>query len=276
MINAGVIVATSLVDGDSSEEKIAGILEKLAVYTGHRLSIDQGVYESEKTTGHRNRAIAHLLRNYGILEGDPEQPLDAYFQQCSILGNARDLALVGATLANDGVNPITGVRALQSHKVSRLLSAMSQLLELTISLMSDNKSVLFANTKKHYQFTRFLQRRLEQADLPGVMEYDDLELALEQAGEYLLSDSPCSSYRTEGVADLTEQPLCRNVVAEELALLESLLEKENYKAGQRICHEGEEAERLFFPYQRAGQRLDTTGPQAPPPTQCFSGRLGIQ
>jgi glutaminase len=403
MINAGAIVATSLVKGDNSEEKIARILEKFAAYTGHGLSVDQAVYASEKTTGHRNRAIAHLLRNYDILAGDPEQPLDAYFQQCSILVNARDLALMGATLANDGVNPITGVRALQSPKVSRVLSvmatcgmydysgnwiynvgmpaksgvgggvvavlpgqlglavfsprldpkgnsvrgiavcealsrdfglhmlrvtrttnasvirasytgdqvhsklnrdmrssafleqqgeviqileltgelmfvsaeliatqavksmenkriliidlsrvtsidqsAMSQLLELTICLMRDNKSVLFANTKNHYHFTRFVQRGLGQANLPGVLEYDDLDLALEQAEEHLLSDSPYSSYRTTGVADLREQPLCRNFDTEELALLESLLEKENYKAGQRICHEGEKAERLFF------------------------------
>mgnify|MGYP001825625193 FL=1 len=125
-------------------------------------------------------------------------------------------------------------------------SAMSQLLELTISLTRDNKNVLFANTKNHYHFTRFLQRGLAQADLPGVMEYDDLDLALEQAEEYLLRDSPYSSYRTQGVADLREQPLCHNFDAEELALLESLLKKENYTAGQRICHEGEKADRLFF------------------------------
>ncbi|MGB5440659.1 MAG: glutaminase A [Gammaproteobacteria bacterium] len=125
MINAGAIVATSLVDGDDGDARIKRILEKFARYTGRNLDIDEAIYRSEKTTGHRNRAIAHLLRNYDILENDPEDPLDAYFRQCSILVNARDLALMGATLANDGVNPVTGVRALESAKVPRVLSVMA-------------------------------------------------------------------------------------------------------------------------------------------------------
>lgn len=125
MINAGAIVATSLVKGNDADAKLNRILDKFAKYTGTRLGVDQAIYQSEKTTGHRNRAIAHLLRNYEILHGDPEQPLDAYFRQCSILVTARDLAVMGATLANDGVNPITAVRALDSAKVPRVLSVMA-------------------------------------------------------------------------------------------------------------------------------------------------------
>ncbi len=125
MINAGAIVATSLVRGDDSEAKLQRILDRFAAYTGRELTVNEDIYRSEKDTGHRNRAIAHLLRNYEILEGDPEQPLDAYFRQCSIEVTARDLALMGAALANDGVNPITGVRALQSSKVPRVLSVMA-------------------------------------------------------------------------------------------------------------------------------------------------------
>jgi len=125
MINAGAIVATSLVKGETGEAKLKRILEKFANYTGRMLEVDEAIYQSEKTTGHRNRAIAHLLRNYEILDKDPEEPLDAYFQQCSILVTARDLAVMGATLANDGVNPITGVRALESIKVPRVLSVMA-------------------------------------------------------------------------------------------------------------------------------------------------------
>ena len=125
MINAGAIVATSLVDGDDGTARIKRILEKFARYAGRDLDIDEAIYHSEKSTGHRNRAIAHLLRNYNILENDPEDPLDAYFRQCSILVTARDLALMGATLANDGVNPVTGVRALDSAKVPRVLSVMA-------------------------------------------------------------------------------------------------------------------------------------------------------
>ena len=125
MINAGAIVATSLVDGDNGDERLERILEKFSLYAGQPLSVDQAIYLSEKNTGHRNRAIAHLLRNYNILEDDPEGPLDAYFRQCSILVTARDLALMGATLANDGVNPVTGIRTLSSVMVPRVLSVMA-------------------------------------------------------------------------------------------------------------------------------------------------------
>ena len=125
MINAGAIVATSLVKGDSGDSKLQRILEKLGKYAGRELEVDDAIYRSEKTTGHRNRAIAHLLRNYDILNNDPEEPLDAYFRQCSILVTARDLAVMGATLANDGVNPITGVRAVDCSKVQQILSVMA-------------------------------------------------------------------------------------------------------------------------------------------------------
>ena len=125
MINAGAIVATSLVDGRDGNAKLSRILEIFALYAGRTLAVDEAVYLSEKNTGHRNRAIAHLLRNYEILQDDPEEPLDAYFRQCSILVTARDLALMGATLANDGVNPVTGIRALGSGMVPRVLSVMA-------------------------------------------------------------------------------------------------------------------------------------------------------
>lgn len=125
MINAGAIVATNLVDGDDGNAKLKRILEKFDQYAGRPLEVDEAIYQSELTTGHRNRAIAHLLRNYEILQKDPEEPLDAYFKQCSILVSARDLAVMGATLANDGVNPITGVRAVDFAKVPRILSVMA-------------------------------------------------------------------------------------------------------------------------------------------------------
>jgi len=125
MINAGAIAITSLIKGDSSNDKIDRIIEKFSDYVGHRLEIDKDIYQSEKNTGHRNRAIAHLLRNYGILEEEPEKPLDAYFQQCSINVNCRDLAVMASCLANNGVNPITGVRALKENFVPNVLAVMS-------------------------------------------------------------------------------------------------------------------------------------------------------
>ena len=87
--------------------------------------IDEAVYRSEKTTGHRNRAIAYLLHSSNIIEADPDGLLDLYFKQCSILVNCRDLALLAATLANNGVNPITGVCALKSSLVPKVLSVMT-------------------------------------------------------------------------------------------------------------------------------------------------------
>jgi len=125
MINAGAIASTSLVNGDSGDAKLGRILERFANYAGRPLEVDEAIHLSEKSTGHRNRAIAHLLRNYEILGDDPEDALDAYFRQCSILVTARDLAVMGATLANDGVNPITGVRALDSTHVPSVLAVMA-------------------------------------------------------------------------------------------------------------------------------------------------------
>jgi glutaminase len=125
MINAGAIAITSLINGTNAQEKVNRILEQFENYCGHALKIDEDIYLSEKETGHRNRAISHLLRNYDILESDPEETLDAYFQQCSILVTCRDLAVMGACLANSGVNPVTGVRALDTVCVPNVLSVMA-------------------------------------------------------------------------------------------------------------------------------------------------------
>jgi glutaminase len=101
------------------------ILDTFARYTGHELDIDDAVYESESATGHRNRAIAHLLYGHEILDRSPEEVVDLYFRQCSILVTARDLAMMASCLANNGVNPVTGVVALKSHYVEKVLSVMS-------------------------------------------------------------------------------------------------------------------------------------------------------
>jgi glutaminase len=125
MINAGAIATVALIKGDSPDEKLNRMLKCYEQYLGHPVTIDEDVYQSEKATGHRNRAIAYLLRNSDIIEKDTDDVLDVYFKQCSILVTCRDLALIGATLANDGVNPITGVRALESRYVAKVLSVMS-------------------------------------------------------------------------------------------------------------------------------------------------------
>ena len=79
---------------------------------------------SERSTGHRNRAIAHLMLNFGMMTDRVEETLELYFQQCSILVSCQDLAMMGATLANGGVNPISGERAIEQQYVKYLLSIM--------------------------------------------------------------------------------------------------------------------------------------------------------
>ena len=82
------------------------------------------VFTSERATGHRNRAIAHLMRNFDILDDRLEESLDLYFKQCSILVTCTDLATMAATLANGGVHPLTGAAALDPRYVRDLLSLM--------------------------------------------------------------------------------------------------------------------------------------------------------
>lgn len=125
MINAGAITMSGLVSGNSATERINNILNKFALFTGHPLDIDNSVFESEKSTGHRNRAIAHLLLNAGIIEDSPDEVLDVYFKQCSINVDCRDLAIMASTLSNQGVNPVTGVRAMNSDVVPKVLSVMA-------------------------------------------------------------------------------------------------------------------------------------------------------
>lgn len=125
MINAGAIATTNLVGRGSREERLKQVLAAFRLYSGRPLTVDEAVYNSEKATGHRNRAIAHMLVNYNIIEGDPESSLDLYFKQCSILVTCRDLAVMAATLANQGVNPITGIRAIEANLVPRMLSIMA-------------------------------------------------------------------------------------------------------------------------------------------------------
>ena len=86
--------------------------------------MDNAIFLSERSTGHRNRAIAHLMLNFGMIEDRVDETLEIYFQQCAVLVTCRDLALMGATLAAGGVNPITGERALEARYVKDLLSIM--------------------------------------------------------------------------------------------------------------------------------------------------------
>ncbi len=125
MINAGAIAAASLVAGRSNEDRFYRVLGTFSLYAGRPLALDQAVYESERDTGHRNRAIAHMLRNFDIITEEPDGPLDVYFRQCSIAVDCQALALMAATLANGGVNPLTGERAVRADCVVHMLSVMT-------------------------------------------------------------------------------------------------------------------------------------------------------
>ncbi len=124
MINAGAIASTGLIEGMTPQVRLRRIMEMFAHYAGRELSVDGEVYASESATGHRNRAIGHMLRNFGILREDPMPVVETYFQQCSILGDCRDLATMAATLANRGVNPLTGEQAIRGEYVESVLGVM--------------------------------------------------------------------------------------------------------------------------------------------------------
>ncbi|MGK2965228.1 MAG: glutaminase, partial [Tepidiformaceae bacterium] len=124
MINAGAIAVASLIRGDGDATPLDRVMAMFERYAGRPLEIDEAVYESERATGHRNRAIGHLLRNFEIVNGEPEDALDLYFRQCSVSITCEDLAVMAACLANGGINPVTGERVLATAHVERVLSVM--------------------------------------------------------------------------------------------------------------------------------------------------------
>jgi glutaminase len=119
MVNAGAIVTTAMVETEQ------GIVEILARYAGRELTVDESVYESERASGDRNRAIAFLMRSFGVIDTDADATVDRYFRQCAVSVTCRDLAVMAATLANRGRNPLTGQVALDERYVESVLSVMS-------------------------------------------------------------------------------------------------------------------------------------------------------
>src|SRR5262249_18481987 len=117
MINAGAIATAGLIQGRNHAAKLKRLLTVFGLYAGRELTLDEKVFASERETGHRNRAIGHMLRNFDILTDDPIPTVDLYFQQCSISVTCRDLAMMAATLANRGVNPVTGKQAIRGEYV---------------------------------------------------------------------------------------------------------------------------------------------------------------
>ncbi|MDB5405729.1 MAG: hypothetical protein JWL84_641 [Rhodospirillales bacterium] len=125
MVNTGAIAASSLIRGAEAAERVTRMLDLFRALSGEAVTIDESVYRSELATGHRNRAIAYLELNNGMIVGDVDTHLDLYYRQCSILTSAASLAFIAATLANGGVHPRTGERALATKHVRDVLSVMT-------------------------------------------------------------------------------------------------------------------------------------------------------
>jgi glutaminase len=124
MVNAGAITVAGIVHEIAGAGAFDLIMKRFSAAAGRRLALDEAVYRSEATTGHRNRAIGHLLRNVDALKGSVDEVVDLYFRQCSILVTASDLARMGATLAHIGQNPATGEQVFDLAAVRNTLAVM--------------------------------------------------------------------------------------------------------------------------------------------------------
>lgn len=124
MINSGAIATTSLIQGLDFSDKLNKIVAQFERLVGHKLLIDENIYESEKKTAHRNRAIAHLMKHFNVIDSDIEETLDLYFKQCSILVDCQDLSVIAGTYANGGVQPMTGTKVIDADFVTKTLSLM--------------------------------------------------------------------------------------------------------------------------------------------------------
>ncbi|MER6827376.1 glutaminase [Streptosporangium sp. NPDC000563] len=127
MINAGAITTHSMAGSEdlSPAERVERVVHGLSAFAGRRLKMDEAVCASEMESAHRNLAIAYMLRSHDILTEDPRAVVDGYIRQCSVLVTARDLAMMAATLANRGVNPLTGEQVIRGPVVRQVLSVMA-------------------------------------------------------------------------------------------------------------------------------------------------------
>ena len=125
MVNAGAIACSGLIREAKGDGAFDFLRQALGRFAGRDLDMDDAVFASESATGDRNRAIGYLLRNSGVITEDVSAVLDVYFRQCSVRVTARDIAVMAATLANRGVNPVSGEQVVTPYAVSRTLSVMT-------------------------------------------------------------------------------------------------------------------------------------------------------
>lgn len=125
MVNAGAIATTAMVPGASAVEQWENIRLGLSRFAGRPLELDGEVYRSEARTNQRNEAIARLLESYGRLDTDPLETVDVYTRQCALAVTAEDLAVMGATLADGGVNPVTGEQVVSAEVARDTLAVLA-------------------------------------------------------------------------------------------------------------------------------------------------------
>ena len=139
MVNPGAITSTSMVSGATADEIWGKIIGTYNDYAGRSLSVLEDVYKSEAETNQRNQAISMLMYAYGHIKAEPLRACDIYTKGCSVGVNAKDLAMMAATLANGGTNPVTGKVALKAEYVPEVLAVMA-----TAGLYDDSGKWLYA------------------------------------------------------------------------------------------------------------------------------------
>jgi glutaminase len=124
LVNAGAIATVSLISGKTPDEKWNKILAFYSKAAGEKLTILDEIYQSEAATNTGNKALSYLLAKYDRIYADPFESVDVYTKECSVGVTAIQLARMGATLANDGVNPVTGERVMKRENIPEILSTM--------------------------------------------------------------------------------------------------------------------------------------------------------
>jgi glutaminase len=124
-VNPGAIATTGMVLGSTDQDKWSKILKIHNDFAGRELQVNEPVYKSEAATNQRNQAIAWLMSAYGRIKDDPPMVTDVYTRQCAINVNAKDLAIMAATLADGGKNPVTKKQVLAQPLVKRVLACMA-------------------------------------------------------------------------------------------------------------------------------------------------------
>ncbi|HEX7352737.1 glutaminase [Brachybacterium sp.] len=127
MINAGALTVHSLLVGEDADpaSRVERVRELFSRLAGRELRIDETVCASELETAHRNLALAHMLRSYGILTGDVPTVVEGYIRQCSLLVTVRDLSAMAATLATGGIQPVTGEQVLDAATARQVMAVMA-------------------------------------------------------------------------------------------------------------------------------------------------------